>query len=128
MEFAQTQRKSISDRVAWKALQNLVERFHISESEGKILMGDMPRSTYFKGLKEHTGKLSRDQTERISYLLGIYKGLRILFTDSQQATTWIDRPNQLPPFNGMTPRQYLLEGSLVRLADVRRFLDFWRGY
>lgn len=128
MEHAHVSPHAVSDKAAWKSLQNLIERFHFNESEGKILMGDMPRSTYFKGIKEHCGKLNRDQKERISYLLGIYKGLRILFTDAHQATTWINRANQLPPFNGMTPRQFLLEGSLVRLADVRRFIDFWRGY
>ena len=120
--------KSISDRVAWKALQNLVRRFNFTETEGKVLMGEMPRSTYLKGLHKHEGKLNRDQKERISYLLGIYKALRILFTDSAQALTWIDRSNTLPPFNGMTPKQYMLEGSLVRLAEIRQFLDFWRGY
>lgn len=127
MAAPQSKTHHISDQVAWKALQNLVERFRFNEEEAKILMGDMPRSTYYKGISQHIGKLNRDQKERISYLLGIYKSLRILFTDSQQALTWINRENQLPPFNGITPRQYLLEGSLVRLADVRRFLDFWRG-
>lgn len=118
----------ISDAIAWKSLQNLVQRFQFNEKEAKTLMGDMPRSTYQKGLHQHIGKLNRDQKERVSYLLGIYKSLRILFTDSTQALTWIDRPNDLPPFNGTTPKSYMLEGSLVRLADVRRFLDFWRGY
>jgi len=117
-----------SDQVAWKSLQQMVQRFHLTESEAKVLMGDMPRSTYQRGLHQHIGQLNKDQTQRISYLLGIYKNLRILFTDSHQALTWIDRQNQLPPFNGMTPKQYMLEGSMVRLADVRRFLDFWRGY
>lgn len=119
--------RNISDSVAWKSLQNLVDRFDLAPEEGAILMGDMPRSTYFKGIKDHEGKLNRDQKERISYLLGIYKALRILFTDSRQALTWIERENSLPPFNGMTPKQYMLEGSIVRLAEVRRFLDYWRG-
>lgn len=127
MNLTQTQYQQISDHVAWKSLQALVERFQLDTEEARILMGDMPRSTYFKGLQEHQGKLSRDQKERISYLLGIYKALRILFVDSHQAMTWIQRNNQLPPFNGMSPKQFMLEGSLVRLADVRRFLDFWRG-
>ncbi len=128
MKLPHTQSKVVSDKVAWKSLQNLVERFRFKEEEGRVLMGEMPRSTYFKGLNVHEGKLNRDQMERISYLLGIYKALRILFTDSHQALTWIERENKLPPFNGMTPKQFMLEGSLIRLADVRRFLDFWRGY
>ena len=114
----------IPDDVIWKSLINLVERFDFKEGEARILMGDMPRSTY----TSHKAKLNRDQKERISYLLGIYKALRILFDDGEQARTWINRKNTLAPFNGMTPKEYMLEGSLIRLAEVRKFLDFWRGY
>lgn len=114
----------ISDSVVWKSLAHLVKRFDLKESEARVLMGDMPRSTYTTA----KSKLSRDQKERVSYLLGIYKSLHVLFDDSAQARTWINRTNRLPPFNGMTPKEYMLEGGLVRLAEVRKFLDFWRGY
>lgn len=115
---------SIPDSVVWKSLYNLVHAFDLKENEARILMGDMPRSTY----TSHRAKLSRDQKERVSYLLGIYKSLRLLFEDTEQARTWINRVNTLPPFNGLTPKEYMLEGGIVRLSDVRRFLDFWRGY
>ncbi|WED44026.1 antitoxin Xre-like helix-turn-helix domain-containing protein [Legionella cardiaca] len=118
----------VPNEVAWKALKNLVERFNFTKEEALILMGDMPSSSYYKGIKKYDGNLTRDEKERISLLLGIYKDLRILFVDSNQAMSWINRENTLPPFNGMTPRNYLMEGSLMRLAEVRRFLDFWRGY
>lgn len=119
---------TISDAVAWKALKNMVERFQFSRDEALILMGDMASSSYYKGINKLDGKLTKDEKERISLLLGIYKALRILFVDSEQALSWINRTNTLPPFNGITPRSYMLDGSLLRLADVRRFLDFWRGY
>lgn len=112
---------------AWKSLEHLVQRFHLNEEEVLCLMGEIPRSTYYKGIKTHIVHLTRDQLERISYLLGIYKGLRILFTDSAQALTWINRPNTLAPFYGKTPKEYMMEGSIVRLAEVRRYIDFWRG-
>lgn len=118
---------AISDHVAWKSLKNMVERFRFDNDEARIIMGDMALSTYYKGVNKLEGKLSKDEKERISLLLGIYKDLRILFIDSAQAMSWIDRPNKLPPFNGQTPRAFMLDGSLMRLADVRRFLDFWRG-
>lgn len=124
MQTNTSQLNSIPDDVAWKSLINLVDRFNFKESEARILMGDMPRSTY----TTQKAKLNRDQKERVSYLLGIYKSLRILFDDGEQARTWINRHNALPPFNGMTPKEYMLEGSMVRLAEVRKFLDFWRGY
>lgn len=115
---------NIPDEVVWNSLINLVHRFDLKESEARILMGDMPRSTY----TAHRAKLNRDQKERVSYLLGIYKSLRILFDDGEQANTWINRKNTLPPFNGLTPKEYMLEGGIVRLSEVRKFLDFWRGY
>lgn len=121
------QKSLISHEVAWKALENLVQRFQLDEAEALTLMGDMPRSTYYRGLKTHSVHLSRDQIERISYLLGIYKGLRILFTDSAQALSWITRPNTLAPFYGKSPKEYMMEGSIVRLAEVRRCIDYWRG-
>ena len=115
------------DTVAWRALSNLTERFAFNETESLVLMGNMPRSTYYKGVKDQKVVLSRDQKERISYLLGIYKALRVLFVDSEQAMSWITRNNSLAPFNGKTPKEHLLEGSLVRLSETRRFLDYWRG-
>jgi hypothetical protein len=115
---------NIPDEVVWNSLMNLVDRFDLKEGEARILMGDMPRSTY----TSHRAKLNRDQKERVSYLLGIYKSLRILFDDGEQANTWINRKNTLPPFNGLTPKEYMLEGGIVRLSEVRKFLDFWRGY
>ena len=124
MQINATLANHISDTVVWNSLANLVKRFELKETEARILMGDMPRSTYTTA----KAKLNRDQKERVSYLLGIYKALRILFDDAEQARTWINRPNSLAPFNDMTPKEYMLEGGLVRLADVRKFLDFWRGY
>lgn len=124
MQIHTNQLNTIPDDVVWRALANLVHRFDLKEGEARILMGDMPRSTY----TSHKAKLNRDQKERVSYLLGIYKSLRILFEDGEQARTWINRQNALPPFNGMTPKEYMLEGGIVRLSEVRKFLDFWRGY
>jgi len=114
-------------QAAWKALPELAKRFHFTEANMLVLMGDMPRATYRKGVQLHTTRLNRDQLDRVSYLLGIMKALRILYVDSLQAYGWIDRANSLPPFNGMTPRQFLMDGSLRHLSDTRRMLDAWRG-
>jgi len=128
MQIEHATSENIPDKVVWRSLKNLIERFKFTEAEALTLMGAMARSTYYKGLKTYNAGLTRDQRDRVSYLLGIYKNLRILFIDSEQAMSWINRPNDLAPFNGLSPKDYLLEGSLSRLEHVRRFLDFWRGY
>lgn len=128
MKLAASTIPPIDNEVVWKSLAALVKRFDFKEKEALILMGDMPRSTYTTGIKNKSINLDRDKKERVSYLLGIYKALRLLFDDSSQALSWINRENSLPPFNGKTPKEHMLEGSIVRLAEVRQFLDYWRGY
>ena len=67
--------------------------------------------------------LSSTCLDSVSLLLGIYKGLRVLFEDSEQALTWIDRANTLPPFNGRRPRELMVSGDFMALASVRQFVD-----
>ena len=65
--------------------------------------------------------------ERISYLLGIYKALHILLPTEHAANAWLKKPNTAPLFAGQTALKKMLRGSIVDLADVRRYLDAQRG-
>ena len=76
---------------------------------------------YVKGWYRHTALISCMTSPTANSRV-------VLFDDAEQANTWINRKNTLAPFNGLTPKEYMLEGGIVRLADVRKFLDFWRGY
>ena len=117
-------------KIASAALQayfNLSDRWGLSVSEQRTLLGAPPGSTFFKWKAEKTaGRLSRDALERISYLLGIYKALNILLPSTRAADEWIRRPNTAPPFNGQSAIERMLAGSIVDLADVRRYLDTQR--
>lgn len=114
-------------RAIWQTIASLKREFNLSDAEMQAILGEMPRSTMHKGIKHQDVRVSRDVRDRVSLLLGIYKGLRILFQDSRQATTWIDRENSLPPFNGRRPRELMTSGSFLTLASVRKFVDYWRG-
>jgi hypothetical protein len=69
--------------------------------------------------------LSRDTLERLSYLMGIYKALRILLPGSY--ATWIKRPNTNPLFGGKPALDRMLSGNMSDLFTVRQYLDAWRG-
>ena len=107
--------------------------FHIADGWGLdtraqlALLGQPPRSTFFAWKKGVPATLSRDTLERISYLLGIWKALRILIPDEPQALAWVRRPNGNPLFAGLTPLEYMTRGRILDLADVRRLLDARRG-
>jgi hypothetical protein len=127
-----TARRPDPEKVATAALQaffNLTRRWALSAKAERKLLGEPPESTFFKWKAEkHARSLSRDTLERISYLLGIYKALRILLPTQRAADEWVHKPNAAPLFHGQSALEKMLAGSLVDLADVRRYLDAQRGH
>jgi len=117
---------------AEKAQAGLTAFFSIAEEWGldndrqRLLLGNPGRSTFFAWKKSKQGSLSRDVLDRLSYILGIYKALHILFSD-RTASQWLRNPNSAPLFNGQAPLEHMLSGQLIALADVRRYLDAARG-
>ena len=51
--------------------------------------------------------MPHDVIERISYILGIYKALHILFPDDAQADEWVKRPNGGSLFGGRSALDHL---------------------
>ena len=70
--------------------------------------------------------LEVDRITRISYLLGIYKALHILYGD-KLADEWVALPNTNPVFAGRTPLSQMLAGGLLAMQTVRKLLDARRG-
>ncbi len=112
-------------RVAKKAFFRLAEIWALSDADALTLLGQPSRSTLHAWRKGGGGKLDRDRLDRISYLLGIHKALNVLLPERALADSWIRQPNAR--FGGHSALEYMLEGGLVRLADVRRYLDYQRG-
>ena len=69
--------------------------------------------------------LPADTLKRLPYLAGIYKGLQILFADPELRQSWVRRPNQ--DFGGDSALDRMMAGGAVGHAEVRRYLDSWRG-
>jgi len=70
--------------------------------------------------------LDADRLTRISYLIGIFKAVNILYSE-QLADAWIALPNRNPIFGGQTPLAYMLKGGQLAMQTVRRLLDARRG-
>ena len=105
----------------------LTELWRLAVDQRCVLLGDISRPTYHNWQKGKVGTLSRDQLERISLVLGIHKGLRLLFADEASATRWLTSPNRDLPFGGQSPLDRALRGSIDDLYAVRRYIDAWRG-
>lgn len=69
---------------------------------------------------------ARDTPDRAGYLLGIHKGLRLLFPEDQALRySWVSRRNRL--LAERSPLQVMLEDGLVGLARIVRLVDFQRS-
>lgn len=115
-------------RVALTFFFNLMAQWGCSPAEQRVLLGSVGTTTYHKYRKLPPVRLPRDTLERISYLMGIHKALRILFANHlESAYAWVRKPNRAAPFNGRSALDYMLTGRVIDIADVRRYLDGARG-
>jgi antitoxin Xre/MbcA/ParS-like protein len=105
----------------------LAELWRLTVDQRRALLGDISRPTYHNWQNGKVGTLTRDQLERISLVLGIHKGLRLLFADEASAMRWFTSPNRDLPFGGQSPLDRTLRGSIDDLYTVRRYIDAWRG-
>lgn len=110
-----------------RAFFNLVERWQLSDRQGRILMGDPAARTYarWKTRQVEPSRVSRDTRERLSILMGIHASLRHLFREPSRGYQWLRKPNQA--FGGASALDRLLAGSIADLAAVRSYLDAERG-
>lgn len=117
------------ERVAVKLFLAIAEQWQLSEEQCCALAGLSSRTTLHNWRKKLAAaesiRLSRDTLERLSYIAGIYKALQILFTDRAQWKNWVHLPNA--DFFGQTALERMLVGRVTDLADMRRYLDGWRG-
>lgn len=105
----------------------IAEAWQLSTAEAMTLLGLRSRSTFHVWKDGRAGALSRDTVERISYVLGIYKALRILLPSDAAADAWIRKPNAAPLFGGRSALDRLMSGNVADLYEVRRYLDAQRG-
>jgi hypothetical protein len=62
----------------------------------------------------------------VSALVGIFKGLHLLFAD-QTANLWPQRTNSGPIFAGRRPVDAMIDGGIPCMLEVRRHVDAVRG-
>lgn len=108
-----------------RAFFRIMEAWSVSESDARILLGSPGRSTFYNYKRGEGGDLAVDTLERVSYVLGIYKALQLLFPNSKQADDWMKKPNRA--FGGRSALEHALGGKVVDLANVRLYLDTVRG-
>ncbi|HTR12263.1 MAG TPA: antitoxin Xre-like helix-turn-helix domain-containing protein [Roseiarcus sp.] len=111
--------------VAIKAFLALMKTWGLSNGEASVLIG-VSASTLDRIKRGYRPTLSQDQLTRASALVGVFKGLHLLFADAT-ADEWVRRPNSGPLFERRTPIDAMIDGGIPAMLDVRRYVDAVRG-
>lgn len=111
---------------AVKAVLRLVDAWDGSNAEGAALLG-VSESTWDRmKAGRWDGTLSQDQLTRASALIGVFKGLHLLFADGM-ADRWPRLPNRAPVFDRQSPIAAMVEGGIPRMLETRQYIDALRG-
>lgn len=110
---------------ALRTFFNIAEAWDLSEAEQMRLLGLDSRSTFHNWKRGEVAALSKDALERISYVMGIYKGLQILVPKT--ADEWVRKPNAAGLFGGKPAIDRMASGNVADLYVVRQYVDGQRG-
>ncbi|MGE0750229.1 MAG: antitoxin Xre-like helix-turn-helix domain-containing protein [Variibacter sp.] len=111
---------------AIKAFLNIMEKWGVRDEDARTLLGGISNGQFYELKKKPERTLDADTLTRISYLVGIFKALNILYSEAL-ADTWVQRPNTNRIFGGQTALAYMAKGGLPAMQTVRRLLDARRG-
>lgn len=111
---------------ALKAFFNIMALWKARDEDARALLGGVTNGPFYEMKRDPDRVVDVDRLTRISYLIGIFKALRILHGEAL-ADEWIRLPNRNPIFAGQTPLAYMVQGGLPAMQVVRRLLDSRRA-
>ena len=124
--FAHEKDRARLTPAALEAMRNLAKAWDATGDEMAVLLG-LSASTWDRIKGGTWGQaLSQDQLTRASALIGVFKGLHVLFADAM-ADRWIRLRNSGPLFGNRTPLETMIEGGIPVMLEVRRYVDALRG-
>mgnify|MGYP000967728019 CR=1 FL=1 len=110
---------------ALRTFFRIAEAWGLKEQEQMRLLGLDSRSTFQSWKRGAVAAISKDALERISYVMGIYKGLQILLP--RTADEWVRKPNAASLFGGGSALDRMMSGNVADLYVVRQYVDAQRG-
>ncbi|MGH9410937.1 MAG: antitoxin Xre/MbcA/ParS toxin-binding domain-containing protein [Vicinamibacterales bacterium] len=111
---------------AVRAFFNIAARWTLRDQDARALLGGMSNGPFYEMKRNPDRTLDTDRLTRISYLVGLFKALNVLYSEAL-ADRWMQLPNTNPIFDGRTPLAYIVEGGLPAMQVVRRLLDARRA-
>lgn len=123
--FAEENDRARLSPVAVKAFLGLAKAWDIANRDAAELIA-VSGSTFDRMKRGERIELGQDQLTRVSALVGVYKGLHLMFSDAM-ADEWPQLANTGPLFKGASPVAAMKAGGIPKMLDTRRYIDAVRG-
>ncbi len=111
---------------ALRGFLRIMQHWGVRDEDARVLLNGVSNGQFYKWKLAAPEALDQDRLMRISYLVGIFKSLNILFSTAL-ADRWVQLPNSNVIFGGRTPLAYMLSGGTPAMHVVRQLLDARRG-
>ena len=99
---------------------NLFRAWDLTDSEARVLLGDMDEHTWARWKIGDIGPIDRDLRARMAILMGIHKALRTLFTEPARGYKWIRQPSVA--FGAYSALDIMVRGEITDLVEIRDYL------
>ena len=124
--FAEEAERQRLTPAALEGIRNLAAVWKLNAEEAATLLGVSTTTWDRIRRKEWRQTLSQDQLTRVSALVGVFKGLHLLFADDM-ADRWPRLRNSGPLFANRDPIEAMTRGGIPVMLEVRRYVDAMRG-
>src|SRR6185312_9194000 len=124
--FADANERARLTPTALKATRNLAAAWRLTGDDAAALVGVSPSTWDRISAEGWKQTLTQDQLTRISALVGIFKGLHLLFADDM-ADRWPQLKNSGPLFQNLSPVSAMQQGGIPLMLEVRQYVDALRG-
>ncbi|UVC10293.1 DUF2384 domain-containing protein [Rhizobium sp. TH2] len=109
-----------------KAVTRTADLWKLRNADAAALF-DVPIATWNRmKAGQYRGTLDRDKAMRASLIIGIFKGLRLLFNGPLEYG-WPALKNSGPLYEGRTPVGLMISGGIPAMMRVRDHIDAMRG-
>ena len=109
-----------------KAVTRAADLWQLRNADAAALF-DVPLATWNRmKAGQFRGTLDRDKLMRASLIVGIFKGLRLLFNGPLEHG-WPQARNTGPLYQGMSPVDFMIAGGIPAMMRVRDHIDALRG-
>ena len=118
-----------SSNAASKSLHvavNILSKWKATTEQMATILG-VSAASINRAKRKGNVSLSRDQLDRVSYILNMHAALRTVFDNPENVYGFVRKRNHNPFFNGATPFDLMAQGSMANLYEVFKRVDGLRG-